>query len=115
MVLDLINQAAPDADEVIILADADLGGIRITSRIHDYLPDSVPRTVVDIGSNEHTKGAAFNPHALSHISRIADRPDAVGAFARACLHRSYAIEQEAPARAALRQLLAPSPARLVPR
>jgi hypothetical protein len=60
-VLNLINQAAEHADYVAICADTDLGGVRISSRIHDHLPDSVARTVADIGAGEHAKGSAFNP------------------------------------------------------
>ncbi len=102
----MINQAARDADHVLICPDADLGGIRIAARIHDYLPPSIARTVVDIGAGEHTRGAAFNTHATTQITRITNRGDTIAAFAQACLDRGYAIEQEAPARAALTRISA---------
>ncbi|GHJ56380.1 hypothetical protein Nm8I071_56870 [Nonomuraea sp. TT08I-71] len=104
--LELINQAAAFVTQVAICPDADLGGIRIAARVYDHLPPEVNRSVVDIGVGEHIRGGAFSAHAEAQIARLAGRPDAIGHFAHACRTRGYAIEQEAPARGALRDLLA---------
>ncbi|MGW5789132.1 DUF2399 domain-containing protein [Saccharopolyspora sp. NPDC003752] len=105
--LDLINQAANSVNTVLICPDADLGGIRIATRIHDCLPPDTHRVIVDIGSSEHDPGDPFSAATRNHIAKTAQRHDTVGEFATHCLARGYAIEQEAPARAALQTLLEP--------
>ncbi|MGI8311729.1 DUF2399 domain-containing protein [Saccharopolyspora hattusasensis] len=105
--VDVISQAASTVDRVIICADADLGGARITARVHDVIPSGTERIVVDAGTVAHPRGAMFGEHAQNELIRIAERDDAVGAFAASCLQRGYAIEQEAPIRAALRAVYEP--------
>ncbi|WP_125777964.1 DUF2399 domain-containing protein [Antribacter gilvus] len=105
-VLRLINQAAETVRTVVICPDADLGGVRIASRIHDNLPVGTDAKIVDIGMSEHAvEGEAFGESARDQLAVAARRDDAVGHFARACLERGYAIEQEAPARAAIETFL----------
>jgi uncharacterized protein DUF2399 len=104
-VLQLINQAAAQVEHVVICPDADLGGIRIATRIHDCLDSQVRRTIVDIGAVDHIAGKKFGPHSREQIELLAGRPDGAGDLAQACLRRGYAIEQEAPVRAALRGLV----------
>ncbi|MBO4208275.1 DUF2399 domain-containing protein [Micromonospora echinofusca] len=99
----MIVQAARLTSGVVICADADLGGVRITARIHDNLPSDATIHVVDVGTVPHDEGRPFNAH--SRLQQLAQRPDEVGAFAPRCLHRGYAIEQEATARAALQAVL----------
>lgn len=101
-VLDLITQAARHVDAVTICTDADLGGVRIAARIADHLAPDQNCTVVDIGAVDHVAGRPFNTHSRTHLTTLAKRNDPIGQFARACLARGYAIEQEAAARAALR-------------
>lgn len=103
--LDLINQAANGVNNVVICPDADLGGIRIAARIHDHLPLDTQRVLVDIGTADHDHGKKFSITTHNHIATLAERQDAVGRFASNCLTRGYAVEQEAPARAALQTLL----------
>lgn len=103
--LRLINQAAAGADQVVICPDADLGGIRIAARIHDDLPPDARREIVDIGAGEHDQGDPFSAATRDLIAAISERQDGVGDFARSCLVRGYAVEQEAPARAALRNFI----------
>lgn len=103
--LDLINQVAVGVNQVVICPDADLGGIRIAARIHDHLPPDTHRVVVDIGASEHDQGDLFGAMTRTRIAATAERRDAVGDFASNCLTRGYAVEQEAPARAALQTLL----------
>lgn len=103
--LELINQAANGVNNVVICPDADLGGIRIAARIHDHLPPDRHRVIVDIGTAQHDQGDPFSTTTRNRIATIAERQDAVGDFASNCLTRGYAVEQEAPARAALQTLL----------
>lgn len=104
-VVSMITQAAQQTSEVVICADADLGGVRITARIHDHLPPGTTIHVVDVGTVQHDEGRPFNSHSRTHLQQLAQRPDQVGAFAQRCLDRGYAIEQEATARAALQAVL----------
>ncbi len=101
----LINQAAIGVNDVVICPDADLGGVRIAARIHDHLPPDTHRVIVDIGTGEHDQGDLFSTMTRDRIATRAERTDAVGAFARSCLARGYAVEQQAPARATLQPLL----------
>jgi hypothetical protein len=98
----VIAQAASTVDQVVICADADLGGVRIAARVHDAIAPNIKRLVIDAGAVDHPRGAAFGDHARNHLARLAERNDAVGTFASSCLHRGYGVEQEAPIRAALR-------------
>lgn len=104
-ILDIVNEAAATVEHVVICPDADLGGVAIAGRIHDSLPASIRRTVIDIGTADHVPGPAFSGELRDRIRRFAGRDDSVGALARACLERGYVIEQEAPARSALRHIL----------
>ncbi|MCZ7430038.1 MULTISPECIES: DUF2399 domain-containing protein [Micromonospora] len=104
-VVSMIVQAAEQTSAVVICADADLGGVRITARLHDRLPPDTTIRVVDVGTVPHDEGRPFNTRSRSHLQQLAQRPDQVGAFAQRCLHRGYAIEQEATARAALQAVL----------
>ena len=104
-VLNLIRQAAQGVNQVVICPDADLGGIRIAARIHDSLPPGTRRVIVDAGTAAHDRGDPFSSTTRDLIAAAAQRRDAVGAFAAGCLARGYAVEQEAPTRAALHPLL----------
>ncbi|MGC4857250.1 DUF2399 domain-containing protein [Micromonospora sp. DT4] len=104
-VVSVIVQAAQQTSRVVICADADLGGVRITARIHDNLPSVTTIHVVDVGTVPHDEGRPFNTHSRSRLQQLAQRPDPVGVFAQRCLHRGYALEQEATARAALQAVL----------
>ncbi|WP_433300979.1 DUF2399 domain-containing protein [Actinoplanes sp. CA-030573] len=104
-VLALIVQAAHQATVTIICTDADLGGVRIAARIHDELPAGTAVHVVDVGAAEHDAGRLFNTHSRVRLQQLAARTDQIGTFAQHCLDRGYPIEQEATARAALREAL----------
>ncbi|MCO1597428.1 hypothetical protein M8C17_19955 [Micromonospora sp. RHAY321] len=97
----MIVQAAQQTSAVVICADADLRGVRITARIRHNLPPDTTIHVVDVGTVPHDEGRPFNAYNHSHLQQLAHRPDQVGAFAQRCLHRGYAIEQEATAQVAL--------------
>lgn len=104
-VLQLIQQAATDVERAIICPDADLGGVRIAARIFERLPTSLTRLVVDAGAVEHPRGRKLGPIAISQLRNYAQREDAPGHLARACLERGYIVEQEASIRAAIREAL----------
>ncbi|GGM28250.1 hypothetical protein GCM10011608_11340 [Micromonospora sonchi] len=100
-VLDLIRQTAAQVQLTWICTDADLGGVRITARIHDNLPPATAIRVIDVGTAEHTSGKPFSTYVRTRLEPVAARGDQVGAFARACLARGYVVEQEASTRTAL--------------
>lgn len=102
--LAIVRQAADHVEEVVVCPDADLGGVRIAARIAQSFP-SRKVNVVDIGTAHHVKGKTFNQHSRTHLETIARRQDQIGQLARTCIERGYAVEQEAPARAALRRFL----------
>jgi DNA primase len=104
-VLALIVQAASQAPTTMICTDADLGGVRIAARIYDHLPAETAARIIDVGAAEHDTGRAFNVHSQTRLQQLATRTDQIGLFAQHCLDRGYAIEQEATARAALREVL----------
>lgn len=104
-VLDLIVEAALQASSVLICTDADLGGVRIAARIHDRIAPQVAVHVVDVGVAGHQPGRVFSTHSRAGLEPFADRTDQIGAFARSCLDRGYALEQEATVRAALTMAL----------
>lgn len=107
-VLELIAQAAAQVNTVTVCTDADLGGVRIAARIADHLSPNRQCAIIDIGTADHVVGKSFNAHSRTHLTTLATRADEVGQFAKACLTRGYAIEQEAAAKAALRGALAPA-------
>ncbi|MDI1463369.1 DUF2399 domain-containing protein [Catellatospora sp. KI3] len=102
-VLSLIAQAAQQSSRVVICTDADLGGARIAARIVDHIPTNLQSDVIDIGEANHVAGRPFNSHSRFHLAAIAERDDRIGQFARACLARGYAIEQEAAAKSSVRR------------
>ncbi|WP_435124969.1 DUF2399 domain-containing protein [Micromonospora tulbaghiae] len=104
-VLNLIAEAAVQASSTLICTDADLGGVRIAARIHDHLAAELTVHVIDVGAARHQPGRAFSAHSRAHLEPFATRNDQIGAFARNCLDRGYAIEQEATVKAALTEAL----------
>lgn len=100
-VLNLITEAAAQVSSVLICTDADLGGVRIAGRIHHRLTSEVTVHVIDVGTAGHEPGRAFSAYSRAHLEPFATRNDQIGAFARSCLDRGYAIEQEVTIRAAL--------------
>lgn len=103
--LALIRSVASNVARTIICPDADLGGVRIAARIHDDLPDDVQRQILDVGDAVPIPGRKFGPPALAGLSRLAERPDPVGHFARSCHDRGHRVEQEAAIRSSVRRLL----------
>lgn len=95
----LIGQAARHAAQVLVVPDADLGGVRIAERVIHALPHHPQVTVIDVGTAPHTPGVPFGDDYQTLLERHVDGP--AGALARAVLARRYRVEQEATIRAAL--------------
>lgn len=108
-VVKLITEAATQTPSTLICTDADLGGVRIAARIRDRLAADTNVHVIDVGVAEHNPGRALSAHSRTQLERFTARPDQIGAFARSCLARGYAIEQEATARIALTTALNRAP------
>jgi hypothetical protein len=103
--LQLVAAIAAQATRCFIVPDADLGGLRIAERIlsthHHH--DTV---VVDVGSQPHTPGRPFGDRSIKGIEAYTSHCDPrLAALAAACLSRGHPVEQEAPTRGALAQLL----------
>jgi hypothetical protein len=104
--LELIRSLASRSSRVLIATDADLGGVRITLRLLAAVDGVACAEVLDVGYGDHVPGAPFGDLSIRELSQLSDRPDQVGAFAKACLRRGYRVEQEASIRAALSDVLA---------
>jgi Protein of unknown function C-terminus (DUF2399) len=104
--LRLIVGLAKQAQQVLIVPDADLGGVRIAQRILAALDSPRRAQVVDVGTQPHTERAPFGTHSLAGL-RAATTDVLIGEFAAACLTRGYPVEQEEASRAAISDALMP--------
>lgn len=91
-----LASALANAGRVLVIPDADAGGVAIAARVCSVRPDAV---VVDVGEQPHTPGEAFGYEALRRLTAAHDGP--VAALASACLQRGYRVEQEATTVAAI--------------
>jgi hypothetical protein len=84
----------------VVAVDADLGGLRIATRIDAALPSSIERAHVDVGDyTQHDATAPFSPSYRAQIVRHLDGP--VAHIAAAVLERGHVVEQEAAIRSAV--------------
>lgn len=105
-VLTAIGVLAVRSPLVLIAADADLGGVRIASRIASAVVGVENLHVLDAGVAPHATTRRFSARVERDLDRVADRSDpAVAAFARAVQARGYGVEQERSIRAVLRTAL----------
>ena len=104
-VLDLIAQAAGTAQQTVICADADLGGLRITKRIHDRLKGPIPLEVIDIGAFLHAPGRILSMDVKAQLASHGREGGPIGRFATAILERGYVVTQEAAVRRAFQHWL----------
>lgn len=102
--LRLIIHLADQVEHVLIITDADLGGVRIAQRILAALNHPESAHVIDVGAQPHTKRAPFGPDSMASLQAAA-RDNRVGVLATACLTRGYPVEQEAATRAAVDRAL----------
>lgn len=103
--LRLIAQLAASAPRVLVATDADLGGVRIASRILGVLLAHDNITVLDAGRSEHPVREPFGQVSREGLLEAGNGTGPVADFARACLDRGYPVEQEATIRRALRAFI----------
>jgi hypothetical protein len=89
--LALVAQLARDARRVLLVPDADLGGVRIAERILRAAPTA---ELIDIGTFPHPPGEPWTPDGTSIRGLNAALADAAAMLASACLVRGYPVEQE---------------------
>jgi hypothetical protein len=86
--LRLIAHLADQVKHVLIITDADLGGVRIAQRVLAALNHPETADVIDVGEQPHTKRAPFGPYSMTSL-QAARRDNHVGALVTACLTRGY--------------------------
>ena len=101
----LVTRLGTAISRAIIIPDADLGGLRIATRVLAALSAHIPRTLVDIGVQPHREREPFGPVSVHGLEALACGNDEVAAFAGACLGRGYPVEQEASTLAAITDAL----------
>lgn len=102
--LAVIAALAADVPRVLVVPDADLGGVRIAERIIAALPPGSLAELLDVGEHPHEQRAPF---AAASIAALEACTGGVAAsLAKAVLARGYPVEQEAATRAALTAALA---------
>ncbi|MEJ8652787.1 hypothetical protein WKI65_33175 [Streptomyces sp. MS1.AVA.3] len=96
-VLRHIATLAEHAQHTVIGPDADLGGVRIATAIHDALPtQSRARSVIcDAGATDHTPQPRWPSDSCTWEGLRAALHGPVSELAQSCLSRGYPVEQEA--------------------
>lgn len=89
--LTLISQLATTATRVLLVPDADLGGVRISERVLRAAPGA---KLVDIGEYPHPPAEPWPEDGVSVRGLKAAIDGPAGALAHACLGRGYPVEQE---------------------
>lgn len=103
--LDVIVSLAASVENVYVIPDADLGGVRIARRIVSALDAGATARVVDVGTRPHPKRESFGKASVEGLALLAEGSGSVARFARACLDRGYPVEQEATIRSAVTEAL----------
>jgi hypothetical protein len=104
--LRLIRQLAAQATRVLVVPDADLGGVRIAEAVLTVVPNAV---VVDVGAQDHPPRAAWPVDGVSARGLRVALSGPAAALARGCLNRGYPVEQELAIGGAVRQALSEWP------
>lgn len=86
-----IASLADQASPVIVIPDADLGGVRIGAAVLTAAPGAF---LVDIGEFDHPASRKWPKDGASERGLRAAIAGPAGDLARACLHRGYPVEQE---------------------
>jgi hypothetical protein len=89
--LRLIGELAAQAPRVLVIPDADLGGVRIAAAILGAAPSG---ELVDVGALEHPPRERWPADSVSLRGLMAALSGPAGALAQACLDRGYPVEQE---------------------
>jgi hypothetical protein len=101
--LSLIVRMACEVEQIVIVPDADLGGVRIAQRVLTALPVYDSATIIDVGQQPHPTREPFGPASRAGLRSALNGPAA--SLAGACLTRGYPVEQEAATRAAISAVL----------
>ncbi|MDQ3631355.1 MAG: DUF2399 domain-containing protein [Actinomycetota bacterium] len=101
--LRLIAGLAEQASRVLVVPDADLGGVRIAEAVLSAAPAG---DVVDVGELEHPPRDPWPTDGVSMLGLHAALSGRAGTLARACLSRGYPVEQELATISAVRRHLA---------
>lgn len=101
--LGVIAALATHVPRVVLVPDADLGGVRIAERILGALPRTPHVDLVDVGEQPHEPREPFAAATVDALDAACSGP--AGELARAVLTRGYPVEQEAATRSALAEVL----------
>lgn len=91
-----LASALADAGRVLVIPDADAGGVAIAQRVCSVRAGA---EVIDVGEQLHTPGQRLSEKSLRQLAAVRDGP--ASALAAACLRRGYRVEQEATTAAAI--------------
>jgi len=100
----LMRALGGSAESVLLIPDADLGGVRIAELVLGAVPHA---TLVDVGEFEHPPRTPWPEDGLSVRGLRSAADGRAGALASACLQRGYPVEQELATIEAVTKLLAP--------
>lgn len=106
--LALIAQIADTARRVLLVPDADLGGVRIAERVLRAAPRA---ELVDIGAYRHPPTDAWATDGIAIRGLTAALSGPAAALAHACLNRGYPVEQELATVEAIQALAPPEATR----
>lgn len=101
--LDLIGQLTGGAKRVLIVPDADFGGVRIAEQLLAVAPYA---EVVDIGEQPHPISKPWLEGSQSIRGLQASIGGPAGSLAKTCLARGYRVEQELATVRAVTSILA---------
>lgn len=101
--LELIGQLTGPANRVVIVPDADFGGVRIAEQLLGVAPDA---ELIDIGQQPHPTAEPWPDDSVSIRGLEAAVDGPAGTLAQACLARGYRVEQELATVRAVSSLLA---------
>jgi hypothetical protein len=100
--LSLIRQLAAQAARVLVVPDADLGGVRIAEAVLMAVPNA---RLVDVGVQDHPPRAAWPIEGVSVRGLRVALSGPAASLAQRCLDRGYPVEQELAIGKAVRQAL----------
>jgi hypothetical protein len=101
--LRLIGELAAQSTEVVVVPDADLGGVRIAEIVLGAAPDAL---VLDVGALRHPSRSRWVSEGVSERGLRAALAGPASVLAQACLRRGYPVEQELATVEAVRRALA---------
>lgn len=105
--LDVIAALAATTGRVLVVPDADLGGVRIAERILKALPQDARVQLLDVGDQPHEPREPFAAPTVTALEACSE--GLAAQLAKTVLARGYPVEQEAATRAAVARALAEQP------